>query len=165
METLFALAAAIIAVYLIYTCVYFDTIPKSISYTHYLWSTGIRYGQLVFPLVMIALCFLLVPYWLELTPERWQFLPFLGCAAMAFVGSAAAYLDTLTRVVHYTAAFIWAVASVVWLVIMSQYFALYFSVSICVMGAVASGKSKVTFWAELACVMALIIGIALQSAN
>lgn len=57
-------------------------IPESLSATHYMWSR-----KWIFPAVMWFTGVTLLPYWLELTKDsNWQFLAFLACLGLMFIG-------------------------------------------------------------------------------
>ena len=57
-------------------------VPISLSDTYYLWN------KWVFPSVMWFTGFVLLPYWLEYTTNtNWEFLPFISCLGVVFVGA------------------------------------------------------------------------------
>lgn len=76
--------------------------PESLSATYYLWP------EWVFPSVMALLGFSLLPVWLENTEgSSLQFLSFLSCVGLIFVGSAPDYKkDKGQYKVHIVAAYL-----------------------------------------------------------
>lgn len=92
-------------------------IPTSLSETYYLLPK--RKG--LFQAAMIAGGFLALPAWIEASPDTWQFLAFLGCAGLIFVGAAPAFLDHFEGKIHYTATAIASAAAIPWLVLASEW--------------------------------------------
>lgn len=107
---------ASIAIFLLYigSMVFMFGIPWSISNTYYLLE-GKRKGL---GWLFTAFCYgvggFLLPGWLNVTPEGYQFTCFLSAAGLAFVGTAAQFKESLTNTVHYTAAVIWCLFSQIW---------------------------------------------------
>ena len=77
-------------------------LPVSLSDTYYLWP------KWVFPTVMTVTGFGLLPCWLEITEGHpLQFLVFLSCAGLIFVGAAPNFkYDKLENSIHMKAAYI-----------------------------------------------------------
>lgn len=74
-----------LGIYIIYNiasiCKYRD-LPECLSATHYLWNSN-----WIFPIVMIVISGLLLPVWLELLEgSNFQFLAFVTCASIIFIG-------------------------------------------------------------------------------
>lgn len=87
-------------------------IPYSISDTYYSLEHKAWFG---FSIISTAL--LLMPSILERTPESYQFLAFLMCAGLCFVGVAPNFKTGLDRPVHIVATSIAALCSQVWVVL------------------------------------------------
>lgn len=87
-------------------------IPYSISDTYYSLEHKAWFG---FSIISTAL--LLMPSILERTPESYQFLAFLMCAGLCFVGVAPNFKAGLDRPVHIVATTIAALCSQVWVVL------------------------------------------------
>lgn len=85
MITLATLGIIIFTVYVTVAVVLFG-IPKSLSDTFYLYG-GRPFGH-VFTITMWVVSFLILPYWLKITPESIKFMPFLSVAGLTFVGAA-----------------------------------------------------------------------------
>lgn len=60
--------------------------------------------------------FMMLPPMLECTPDNWQFLAFLACAALAFVASAPSYLEKFEGRVHSISAILCAACAIAWAV-------------------------------------------------
>lgn len=109
---LFALiVCTLVAVaYIVYTMVEAHGIPESLSATYY--QLGGR-GWL-FQAVMAGTGVLLLPVWLELTGEGRQWMAFLACGGLVFVGSAPCFRLELEGIVHYSAAVVCCACAVLW---------------------------------------------------
>lgn len=97
-------------------------VPASISDTYYILLRKRRPAWL-FQLAMILTGGLLLPVWLEASPENLQFLAFLACGALIFVGAAPSFKVGHERVIHIAATVVsglstlaWEVASGYWIV-------------------------------------------------
>lgn len=157
MELLYFIPVILIISYIMITCLVFNTVPKSISNTHYMWKEkGFDY---LFTFVMWATGLPILIYWLGITPKCYQFLPFLSIAAMCFVGAACAFKETLTSTVHYASAAVWACAAVTYFIIMKEYGCMIAGAAFAIIGLIANKFKNFTFWAEIACVIAMIVGI------
>lgn len=84
-------------------------VPYSISDTYYSLEHKIWFG-----FSMIGTAVLLMPAILDRTPESYQFLAFLMCAGLCFVGVAPNFKAGLDRPVHIVATSIAALCSQVW---------------------------------------------------
>lgn len=99
---LYALTLLSVALYSIY-----NGRPTMISEIYY--GTG---RSLVMPVTLIALALSFLPIMLDLGGQQW--LAFLTCMGLAFVGAAPAYLSQGERSVHKGAAILAAVAGTLW---------------------------------------------------
>ena len=66
-------------------------------------------------LLSLAALTMLLPM-LDCTPDNWQFLAFLACAALAFVASAPSYLEKFEGRVHSVSAILCAACAIAWAV-------------------------------------------------
>lgn len=157
MELLYWIPVALIIGYIVTTCLVFDQVPKSISNTHYMWKEkGLKY---LFTFVMWATGLPIMIYWINISPQCYQFLPFVSIAAMCFVGAACAFKETLTSTVHYASAGVWASAAVLYFVLIGEWGSLIAGALFALLGLISDRFRHFTFWAEIACVLAMIIGI------
>ena len=66
-------------------------------------------------LLSLAALMVLLPM-LDCTPDNWQFLAFIACAALAFVASAPSYLEKFEGRVHSASAILCAACAIAWAV-------------------------------------------------
>lgn len=108
---LILLSLAIILTY-VGLMIFRNGVPYSISDTYYSLEHKAWFG-----FSMIATALLLMPAILERTPESCQFLAFLMCVGLCFVGAAPNFKVGLDRPVHIVATLISALCSQVWVVL------------------------------------------------
>ena len=68
-----------------------------------------------YALLALAAFTVLLPM-LDCTPDNWQFLAFIACAALAFVASAPSYLEKFEGRVHSVSAILCAACAIAWAV-------------------------------------------------
>lgn len=97
-------------------------IPESLSMTYYLYKERCNKGWL-FCLMMFAVVASMMPAWITMSEgSNFQFLAFLAPAAIAFVGTAPAFLSSdIENKVHSIAALIAAACSLLWVIIVTPY--------------------------------------------
>ncbi|MCQ2975288.1 MAG: hypothetical protein MJ211_10840 [Bacteroidales bacterium] len=138
----------------IFATIYKFGIPKSISDTYYLWrgeKNDVNPGKgLFFTIMMVGCGFLMIFPWLSHSPENIQFLPFISCGGMIFVGCACAFKQTLTNTVHFTSAGIWASSALVWLIMTSSWRIIGVGILLAIIGYLADHRNHLTFWLEIA---------------
>ena len=157
MKLLFFIPVVIMTCYLSATIGYFG-IPKSISDTYYLWKDK-KYCRFLFTFVMWAVGVSVLIYWVSMSKESLQCLPFLSISGMLFVGGACAFKETLTKEVHYASAGVWASFAVLYFALMHSWTPMVLGAIIGLSGYVLNDTKNLTFWAEIACVIMMIIGI------
>lgn len=143
MMKLYALFAFVLA-YTVYVCYRQKGIPESLSATYYLLEGHGWLTQLVF----ILTGFLLLPGWLAESVESLQFLAFLACASLVFVGCAPMFKLPLEGAVHYTSAAVCCISSVLWVILMGYYPTVICCAFIGFMGYVRFGQYM--WWLEMA---------------
>ena len=141
-------------VYVAYNAVslaYFG-IPQSLSMTYYHWKEKANIGYL-FCMMMYAVVALMMPAWISMSEgSDFQFLAFLAPAAIAFVGTAPAFLGSeLENRVHSVSAVVAAVCSLAWVILVTPY---WWIILVC-LGLVAiaailtsSYKTALVYWLE-----------------
>ncbi len=134
-------------------------IPWSISNTYYLLEEKRKGLGWMFTAFCYGVGGFLLPDWLDITPESYQYTCFLSVAGLIFVGAAAQFKESLTNTVHYTSAVIcclfsqiWCFAAGFWLVSL-----LSFGFFLCMAGF--SKKKNWMFWVEIAAIVATYISI------
>lgn len=100
----------------------FFGIPESLSMTYYLYKERFNKGFL-FPAIMYLVVAFMMPAWITMSEgSDFQFLAFLAPAAIAFVGTAPAFLSSnLENKVHTIAALIAAACSLLWVILVTPY--------------------------------------------
>lgn len=99
----------LISVYLL-GCIIKFGIPESLSETYY--SLGKR--GWIFQALMLGIGGSLLPVWLSVAEEPYQFLVFLSCASLCFVASAPCFKLELQGRVHYSAAIVCCISVFTW---------------------------------------------------
>lgn len=115
------ISLAVFVTYMVYAIRVAKGIPWSISETYYHLEQHGR-PKYLFQLTMIFSAFLLLPSWLKLSPEHLQFLTFLSCAGLIFVGAAPCFKLRLDGRIHYVATVICGISSVIWICLMGFWF-------------------------------------------
>lgn len=108
-----------------------------------------------FLLALAAL--MMLPPMLDCTPDNWQFLAFIACAALAFVASAPSYLEKFEGRVHSVSAILCAACAIAWAVAV---------VPVALIGCVllivaAFDKTHRLLWLELSAFATAYIGVIL----
>lgn len=114
---LIILSLLIVAGFTVYAVKTIGYVPTCLSATYYL----LQKHKVLFRIAMIAAGFLALPAWLEASPDNWQFLAFLGCAGLVFIGAAPGFLDHFEGKVHYIATAIAGASAVLWLIFASKW--------------------------------------------
>lgn len=112
-----AIAATLLATYILTLCVVQRRIPNSVSQTVFLLPKA---GTWLWTVVVAAVAFLTMPTFIDRTAESVQFLAFFACAGLLVVavcplvakkGDAESYKDAPTYRIHVAGAYTSAVAS------------------------------------------------------
>lgn len=131
----------------------FFGIPESLSMTYYLYKEKCNKGWL-FCLMMYAVVALMMPAWITMSEgSNFQFLAFLAPAAIAFVGTAPAFLSSdIENKVHSIAALIAAACSLLWVIIVTPYWwtIIMFLVFVVVESIISKTyKTSYVYWLEM----------------
>lgn len=144
-------------------------IPYSISDTYYSLEHKVWFG-----FSMITTALLLMPAILNRTPESYQFLAFLMCAALCFVGVAPNFKAGMDRPVHIVSTVISAVCSQLWLALVITPYSLlvwlvWLAYEVIMVKKVWNGHfinsfilTKPLFWAEAIAFLSVYIGLIFQ---
>ena len=125
--------------YIVYIYVKYQ--PDCISQSYYLLK-----NKNIFTLWIILVAFSLFPYWVEISPVYFQFLPFLSVGSLAIVGLCPNYLDS-DRTIHITAASITCILSLIWNLVTGTYLLPILFCMILIILYVSKVKNCF-FWAE-----------------
>lgn len=120
--TLSIIIATVIFVAYNAVAISFFGIPKSLSMTYYLYKEKYNKGFL-FPAMMYLVVACMMPAWITMSEgSDFQFLAFLAPAAIAFVGTAPAFLSSdLENMVHQVSAYLAAAFSLLWIILVTPY--------------------------------------------
>ena len=143
------IALAIILAYLLFERIKFGE-QESISATAY----NAKWNAWLFSITMFLTAGLLWPQMIEMGGEFFGFLAFFICGALCFVGVTPHYKTTGGEV-HYTAAYIMAGASQVW-VFMTYWPALFAWI---ILGLAALKGRSIAWWSEIVCMVSLFISL------
>ena len=158
---LFALSLAVLAGYAAYA-VWRCGVPASLSETYYLLK-NLKRPYWLFPVCLALAAFMLVPAWVEASPENVRFLAFLSCAGLLFVAFAPAFGETLTGNVHKGATVVAALSGVAWCCIA---FPLSWIVPLSCVAAVVypvvKSRKKWLFWAEMAAFASVYVSLLIK---
>lgn len=143
------------AIYCVYNTVSLAQfgVPHSLSMTYYHWKNKYKAGFL-FPIMMYLVVAFMMPAWISMSEgSAFQFLAFLAPAAIAFVGTAPAFLSSdLENKVHSISAVIAAVCSLLWVGLMCPGWWIIIGIwtIICVLYALLTEtvKTSYTYWLE-----------------
>lgn len=128
-------------------------VPQSLSMTYYLWKEKSNKGY-VFPCMMYAVVAFMMPAWITMSEgSDFQFLAFLAPAAIAFVGTAPAFLSGgIENSVHMWSAVIAAICSLLWVILVTPYWwMILIWLGLVVLASIltSSYKTAYTYWLEM----------------
>ena len=95
-------------------------VPRSISETSYIIKDTIR-TTAYFSLMCFIAAVCVFPLWIKLTPENFEFIPFVSCLTIIFVGTTPLYRKDIESKIHYTCGIIGFSLAILWLILMKQY--------------------------------------------
>lgn len=101
----------------------------------------------VFSILMALMAFCLLYVMLDVTPEDRQFLAFLACGGILFVGVAPNYKEDVESSVHKTAAVISGVCSVLWTAFVSPAHCFF----LCMVAIALIDRKRWLLWFEVPC--------------
>ena len=157
MTPLIIAAIVLLTVYILAVCIINKEIPSSLSESvFYLPKTG----AWVWMLVIAGVAFLSVPTFIEKVNESIQFLAFLSCAALAFVGACPLVgsfgnidKSTGTYTIHMASAFACGVLSQIAVFISNPWLILCWLPWVSAFVWISKDEKwrTATFWAEMTC--------------
>lgn len=149
--TLVIISFIIFAAYLAVVIKMFG-LPASISETYYLLENRRKGTGWLFTAMCWGVVGTLLPAWLDMTPDSYQFTAFLAAAGLLFVGAAPQFKLSLTGWVHYVSAALCCASAILWCI-----FAGYWFVPLATFLAgegLALRYGKSMFWIEIAAFVA-----------
>ena len=170
------IAFALLIMYTLIICVVNKQIPNSLSASVFLlppstpqspsWRPQAKVvhgespclppsGVWLWTVIITAIAVLTMPALLDITPEKWQFIAFLGCAALGFVAAAPLVRDKgdMAYKVHCTAAVVCAICSQALVVIICPWLLMTWIPWIAAFVWITKDERWLTqvFWAEMVC--------------
>lgn len=152
MTWMVVISLALLLTYTLAVCLSDGRIPNTLSESVL---TRPKSFQIVWTLVIVAMCFMLVPHYLERTGENTQFLAFFAVVGLCLVGTAPlAYgMSRLALKVHETGAIVCGVCSQIVLIFNEPWLLLTWIpwVAAFVLITKDSKWRTLVFWAEMVC--------------
>ena len=141
-------------------------VPKSLSMTYYLFKERENVLKYMFPSMIVLLCMLLIPCWIELSEgSNFQFLSFLAPVALMFVGFTPAFNDAdMYKTIHNIAAYTCAVFALLWIILVTPYWYVILAVfGLITIAAIVTKtwKTSYVYWLEMVAFVSLFISIIL----
>lgn len=152
---LYIISLSILAAYITYA-VGVCGVPWSLSDTYYQLKKRNRPAWL-FQAAMIIPATLLMPVWIDCSTEAIQFLAFLSCGGLMFVGTAPLFKEEFQSKVHYTGTAVSGLASILWLCLSGLW--LLPAIALPVAGLIMIKYRKWMFWLEMAVFVSAYAGV------
>lgn len=133
--------------------------PRSLSDTYYQLKELGRPAWL-FQAAMVVPATLLVPVWIECSPENLQFLAFLSCGGLMFVGTAPLFKDEFQGKVHYTGTAISGLAAILWVCLSGMWWLPVTAFPVA--GIIMLRYRRWLFFAEMAAFVCAYAGLAIS---
>ena len=155
-----SIAISIFILYVVISLCIFQKIPASLSNTYYMYKEKKEWLKYLFSIIMVSVAGLLMPAWLEATEGSYlQFLSFLTCAAIMFVGTAPNFKGTkLESTVHSASAIIAAICAMFWCLFVVGSWGIILGYLILILGLsliTKTLKTSYTFWLEMVAFLSL----------
>lgn len=103
--------------YYVYSLISLEYIPESLSATYY----GLKEDGWLFQALCIGMAFGLLPIWIEACNGQYEYLSFLSCGGLGFVGIAPSFKLKLEGMIHYSAAVVCCVSAILWMLLSGNY--------------------------------------------
>nr|WP_320947434.1 hypothetical protein [Bacteroides intestinalis] len=152
---LYLLSLILLTIYIMYA-VRMCGVPWSLSDTYYQLKKRNRPAWL-FQMAMIIPAMLLMPVWIDRSTDDLQFLAFLSCGGLMFVGSAPLFKEEFQGRVHYTGTVIAGLATILWVCLSGMWYLP--AVAFPVAGIIMLRYRKWLFLAEMAAFVCAYAGI------
>lgn len=143
------------AAYIIYV-VRIIGVPTSLSDTYYQLK-NIHKPAWLFQAAMIVPAVLLMPVWIEISDDNIQFLAFLTCGSLMFVGASPLFKSEFEGTIHYVATTISLISSLSWLICFNDLWipAIFWFIT----ALMLANKQSLLFWIETAMIVSIYFGL------
>ena len=119
MEFLLIITAILFILYNIFVLYKFG-VPESLSATSYLFKE--KYNQhWWFSLICLIIIVGLFPNWINISSTITQFLVFLSCAGILFIGASPFFLKGMEKPIHYISGIITTITFILWFIFNGYY--------------------------------------------
>lgn len=131
-------------------------VPWSLSDTYYQLKKRNRSAWL-FQAAMAVPAMLLMPVWIECSSENTQFLAFLACGGLIFVGTAPLFKEEFQSKVHYAGTAIAGLTTILWVCFAGMWYLPV--IAFFIAGIIMLRYRKWLFWAEMAAFVCAYVGL------
>lgn len=129
-------------------------IPESISATSYFFKE-FNGKYWLFTIFCFICGLLLFPPWVNISIEKFQFLPFLSCAGILFAGATPLFRESMQKEIHYSGGIIAVLSCVLWLFFNGFYLTLYLEALILFI-IISIDKKNYVYYIEIVGLLGLI---------
>lgn len=144
---LYIISALVFVLYTTIILMAFGVLP-SVSDSYYALKKHNMSAQ--FTIFCWGTAFPLLIYWIELLPNDWNFLPFIACGSLMFVGASPAFRDfKLENTTHKISAIVCLISSYTWSVLYGSAFLNVSFIALSVLLYLILRNRKV-YWVEVA---------------
>lgn len=146
--TILILLTLCLLTYLFFFIIKNKSIPESFSKTSYLLQEW-GYSYKIFMYFCIFYGIVLLPIWLHISPEPWQFLAFLSCGGLIFVGTTPLYRESYQHNIHWGAGITCVTSAALWVVLNSTWEVVITSSILCLIAFSLNKFKNFVFWIEI----------------
>lgn len=158
------ISISIFLIYLGFTFGIFKRIPKSLSDTYYMYKEKKEWLKFLFPIMIFCVSGLLLPAWLDATEgSTLQFLSFLTCASIMFVGASPNFKNVgIESKIHVISAIISAICAIAWCIFVTH---TWYVILLCLIVMVILAfitktlKTSYVFWLEMVAFSSLFVSL------
>lgn len=141
-------------------------VPSSLSMTAYKFASINQNLKFLFTATLFLMGFTLLPAWLEISEgTTYQFMSFLACASILFVGATPNFLDKGIHAIHSVAAYSSAVFGLTWMFIYSPFWWVFIPILLLVVTLAIltkTIKSGLEYWLEMIAFYSIYVSLILQ---
>lgn len=154
MVTLLLITAVLFIFYNIFILWKFG-IPESLSATSYLFKE--KYNQhWWFSLICVIIIIGLFPNWVTISTLNTQFLVFLSCCGILFIGASPFFLKGMEKPIHYISGIITTITFILWFILNGYYLWLIYIGITCIPFIIWKPKCFIYFIEIIAYIFAII---------
>lgn len=152
---LYLISLIFLTTYIVYSVIVCE-VPCSLSDTYYQLKKQNRLAWL-FQVAMIVPAMLLMPVWLECSTDNIQFLAFLACGGLMFVGTSPLFKEEFQAKVHNAGTVVAGLATVLWVCLSEMWYLP--TATLLIAGVIILRYRNWLFWAEMAAFVCAYVGV------